>query len=74
LSLSSDLTIVMGVNEDKFDAKKHHVISGASYTTNSVAPVAKVLNEAFGIEYLMLTTIHAYTSSQKIVDMTARKR
>ena len=64
----------MGVNEEKYDAKKHHVLSSASCTTNSLAPVAKVLNEAFGIEYLMLTTIHAYTSSQKLVDMTARKR
>jgi glyceraldehyde-3-phosphate dehydrogenase type I len=73
-SESADLTMVMGVNEEKFDPKKHHIISGASCTTNSLAPVAKVVNEAFGIEYLMLTTIHAYTSSQKIVDMTARKR
>ena len=73
-SESADLMIVMGVNEDKYNVKKHHVVSGASCTTNSLAPVAKVLNEAFGIEYLMLTTIHAYTSSQKIVDMTARKR
>ncbi|MGB9022477.1 MAG: type I glyceraldehyde-3-phosphate dehydrogenase [Candidatus Bathyarchaeia archaeon] len=71
---SADLTVVMGVNEEKYDAKKHHVLSSASCTTNSLAPVAKILNEAFGIEYLMLTTIHAYTSSQKLVDMTARKR
>jgi glyceraldehyde 3-phosphate dehydrogenase/glyceraldehyde-3-phosphate dehydrogenase (NAD(P)) len=67
-SESADLTVVMGVNEAAYDEKKHHIISNASCTTNSLAPTAKVLNDAFGVEYLMATTIHAYTSSQALVD------
>jgi glyceraldehyde-3-phosphate dehydrogenase type I len=73
-SNNCDLTVVMGVNEVSYDSNKHHVISNASCTTNSLAPVAKVLNDTFGIDYLMATTIHAYTSSQAIVDRPARKR
>ncbi|MGA2105894.1 type I glyceraldehyde-3-phosphate dehydrogenase [Methanoregula sp.] len=70
----ADATFVMGVNEKTFDPKKHHVVSNASCTTNSISPVAKVLNDAFGIEYLMMTTVHAYTSSQAIVDKAAHKK
>ena len=73
-SENADLTIVMGVNEKLYDSQKHHVISNASCTTNSLAPVVKVLNDAFGIENLMVTTIHAYTASQALVDRPARKR
>ncbi len=72
-SVSADLTVVMGVNEQLYDAQRHHVISNASCTTNSLAPAVKVLNDAFGIEYLMATTIHAYTASQALVDRAARK-
>ncbi len=71
---SADLTVVMGVNEKVYDPAKHHIVSAASCTTNSLAPVAKVLNDSFGIEYLMATTVHAYTASQKLVDSAARKR
>ena len=73
-SESADLTLVMGVNEKSYDPANHHVISNASCTTNSLAPVVKVLDDAFGIESLMATTIHAYTSSQSLVDSPARKR
>jgi glyceraldehyde-3-phosphate dehydrogenase type I len=72
-SESADLTIVQGVNEDFYDPKKHHVISNASCTTNSLAPVVKVLNDTFGIEHLLVTTVHAYTASQGLVDRSARK-
>ncbi|PNX49760.1 MAG: type I glyceraldehyde-3-phosphate dehydrogenase [Thermoplasmata archaeon M9B1D] len=72
-SESADLTIVQGVNEDLYDPKKHHVISNASCTTNSLAPVVKVLNDTFGIEHLLVTTVHAYTASQGLVDRSARK-
>jgi glyceraldehyde-3-phosphate dehydrogenase type I len=72
-SASADLTVVMGVNEKLYDAQRHHVISNASCTTNSLAPAVKVLNDAFGIEYLMATTVHAYTASQALVDRAARK-
>jgi len=65
----SDLTIVLGVNENLYDPAKHVVVSNASCTTNSLAPVTKILNDAFGIEYLMGTTIHAYTSTQVLVDV-----
>ncbi len=68
-----DGTFVMGVNEKTYDPSKHHVISNASCTTNSLAPAAKVLNDVFGVDYLMVTTIHAYTSSQSLVDKAARK-
>ncbi len=63
-----DITIVMGVNEDKFDASKHFVISNASCTTNCLAPMAKVLLDSFGIEKGLMTTIHAYTNDQSILD------
>ncbi|UNO42709.1 type I glyceraldehyde-3-phosphate dehydrogenase [Streptomyces sp. MST-110588] len=63
-----DITIVMGVNEDKYDAASHHVISNASCTTNCVAPMAKVLDENFGIVKGLMTTVHAYTNDQRILD------
>jgi glyceraldehyde 3-phosphate dehydrogenase len=63
-----DVTIVMGVNHDKYDAASHDIISNASCTTNSVAPLAKVLLENFGIEKGFMTTIHAYTNDQVILD------
>ena len=66
-----DITIVMGVNEDKYDSSKHTIISNASCTTNGLAPVAKVLHEKFGIEKGFLTTVHAYTNSQKLLDLAA---
>jgi glyceraldehyde 3-phosphate dehydrogenase len=69
----ADLTVCMGVNEDKFDADRHRVISNASCTTNCLAPVAKVLDEEFGIVTGFLTTVHAYTSSQSIVDAPSKK-
>jgi glyceraldehyde 3-phosphate dehydrogenase len=68
-----DLTVCMGVNHDTFDASEHRVISCASCTTNCLAPVAKVLNDRFGVERGFLTTVHAYTSSQAIVDSPASK-
>jgi len=73
-SESADLTIVFGVNEKLYDAQTHYVVSNASCTTNSLAPVVKVLNDDFGVEYLMATTIHAYTASQALVDRPVRKR
>ncbi|MEU8352333.1 type I glyceraldehyde-3-phosphate dehydrogenase, partial [Streptomyces sp. NPDC048845] len=65
---NEDITVVMGVNEDKYDAAQHDVISNASCTTNCVAPMAKVLDEAFGIVKGMMTTVHAYTNDQRILD------
>jgi glyceraldehyde 3-phosphate dehydrogenase len=65
---NEDITIVMGVNEDAYDPEKHHVISNASCTTNCLAPVAKVLNDTFGIESGMMTTIHAFTTDQRSLD------
>jgi glyceraldehyde-3-phosphate dehydrogenase type I len=73
-SESADLTVVLGVNEKSYDSKLHHIVSNASCTTNSLAPVVKVLNDTFGIEHLMVTTVHAYTASQALVDRPARKR
>jgi glyceraldehyde 3-phosphate dehydrogenase len=64
-----DLTIVMGVNQDKYDAKSHHIVSNASCTTNCLAPVAKVLNDSFGMVKGQMTTIHSYTNDQKILDL-----
>jgi glyceraldehyde 3-phosphate dehydrogenase len=64
-----DLTVVLGVNEEKYDPKLHHIISNASCTTNCLAPVAKVLNEEFGIEEGFMTTVHAYTNDQRILDV-----
>ena len=64
-----DATIVLGVNEDAYDKDKHHVISNASCTTNCIAPVVKVLLDNFGLERGIMTTIHAYTNDQKILDL-----
>ena len=66
---NEDITIVLGVNQDKYDAAKHHVVSNASCTTNCLAPVAKVLNDAFGIVKGQMTTIHSYTNDQRILDL-----
>ncbi|GHH35252.1 type I glyceraldehyde-3-phosphate dehydrogenase [Streptomyces candidus] len=63
-----DITIVMGVNQDKYDAANHHIISNASCTTNCVAPMAKVLDENFGLVKGLMTTVHAYTNDQRILD------
>src|SRR5919198_2591458 len=63
-----DLTIVLGVNDDMYDPATHHVISNASCTTNCLAPTAKVLNDVFGIERGLMTTIHSYTNDQRILD------
>ncbi|WP_019545632.1 type I glyceraldehyde-3-phosphate dehydrogenase [Streptomyces sulphureus] len=63
-----DITVVMGVNEDKYDPATQHVISNASCTTNCVAPMAKVLDESFGVTRGMMTTVHAYTNDQRILD------
>jgi len=68
---NEDKTIVLGVNEKEFDPEKHHIISNASCTTNGLAPVAKVLNDEFGIEKGFLTTIHSYTNSQKVLDVVS---
>lgn len=73
-SSNVDRSIVLGVNEGDYDPRTDEVVSAASCTTNSLAPVAKVLDDAFGIELLMATTIHSYTSSQKLVDSPARKK
>jgi len=67
-SKDEDITIVMGVNNDKYDAKKHNIISNASCTTNCLAPFAKVLEDEFGIESGLMTTVHSYTNDQKILD------
>ncbi len=64
-----DLTVVLGVNEDKYDAGKHHIISNASCTTNCLAPVAKVLHETFGIKKGWMTTVHSYTNDQQLLDL-----
>ena len=69
---NEDLTIVLGVNDDKYDPKKHNIVSNASCTTNGLAPVAKVLNDKFGIDKGLLTTVHAYTNSQKLQDLGAK--
>ncbi|MDQ0198994.1 type I glyceraldehyde-3-phosphate dehydrogenase [Neobacillus ginsengisoli] len=66
---NEDITIVMGVNEDKYDANNHHVLSNASCTTNCLAPFAKVLNDTFGIKRGMMTTVHSYTNDQQILDL-----
>ena len=63
-----DLTLVLGVNEDRYDAQKHNILSNASCTTNCVATMAHVLHDRFGIEHALMTTIHSYTNDQKILD------
>jgi glyceraldehyde 3-phosphate dehydrogenase len=64
-----DLTIVLGVNDREYDPEQHHIVSNASCTTNCVAPVAKILHEAYGIERGFMTTIHAYTNDQQVLDL-----
>jgi len=64
-----DLTVVLGVNDDKYDPAKHHIVSNASCTTNCLAPAAKVVNDSFGIVKGLMTTIHAYTNDQNILDL-----
>jgi len=64
-----DITIVMGVNDDKYDPEKHNILSNASCTTNCVAPVAKVMHENFGLKQALMTTAHAYTNDQRIQDL-----
>lgn len=66
---NEDVTVVLGVNEEDYDPKKHRVISNASCTTNCVAPVVKVLHQSFGVSKGLMTTIHAYTNDQRILDM-----
>ncbi|MEO8520823.1 MAG: type I glyceraldehyde-3-phosphate dehydrogenase, partial [Acidobacteriota bacterium] len=64
-----DLTIVLGVNEDKYDPARHHILSNASCTTNCLAPIAKVLHEQFGIRKGWMTTVHSYTNDQQLLDL-----
>ena len=64
-----DITIVLGVNDDAYDKDSHHIVSNASCTTNCVAPMAKVLHDAFTIEQGFMTTIHAYTNDQRLLDL-----
>lgn len=64
-----DITICMGVNNDKYDPAKHHIISNASCTTNCLAPAAKVVSDTFGIEQGVMTTVHSYTNDQRILDL-----
>lgn len=66
---NEDITIVLGVNEDKYDAANHHIISNASCTTNCLAPVAKVIHEKFGIKNALMNTIHSYTNDQQLLDL-----
>ncbi len=68
-----DLTIVLGVNDDKYDPKAHHVVSNGSCTTNCLAPIAKVLLDNFGIKRGLMTTVHSYTNDQAILDVPHRK-
>ncbi|MGI6371976.1 MAG: type I glyceraldehyde-3-phosphate dehydrogenase [Caldicoprobacterales bacterium] len=69
---NEDITIVLGVNEDKYDPANHHIISNASCTTNCLAPFAKVLNDKFGIKKGLMTTVHSYTNDQRILDLPHR--
>jgi len=69
-----DGMFVLGVNHQDYDPERHHIVSMASCTTNCLAPVAKVLLDSFGVERLMITTVHAYTSSQSLMDLPTRKR
>ncbi|KGQ21110.1 type I glyceraldehyde-3-phosphate dehydrogenase [Thermus filiformis] len=64
-----DITIVLGVNHEQYDPAKHHILSNASCTTNSLAPVMKVLDEAFGVEKALMTTVHSYTNDQRLLDL-----
>ncbi|MGM0367915.1 MAG: type I glyceraldehyde-3-phosphate dehydrogenase [Actinomycetota bacterium] len=65
----ADITLVLGVNQDSYDKEKHNIISNASCTTNGLAPVCKAINDAFGIENGFMTTVHAYTNDQKLLDL-----
>ncbi len=65
---NEDVTVVLGVNEKRYDPKQHHVVSNASCTTNCLAPLARVLHESFGIESGIMTTVHSYTSDQRLLD------
>ena len=67
---NEDITIVMGVNEEKYDPENHHIISNASCTTNCLAPLAKVLHNKFKIKRGLMTTVHSYTNDQRILDFT----
>ena len=67
---NDDLTIVLGVNEQKYDPSRHHILSNASCTTNCIATMVKVLHDSFGIDNGLMTTVHAYTNDQKILDQT----
>ena len=69
---NEDITIVLGVNEERFDVAKHNIISNASCTTNGLAPVAKVLYDRFGIQRGLLTTVHSYTNSQRLLDVASK--
>ncbi len=69
---NEDITVVLGVNEDQYDPHKHHIISNASCTTNCIAPVVKVLHQSFGVSKGLMTTVHAYTNDQKILDTVHR--
>ena len=69
-----DITIVLGVNDDAYDSERHHIVSNASCTTNSVGPMAKILLDNFGIESGFMTTIHAYTTEQQLQDQVALTR
>lgn len=69
---NEDVTVVLGVNEDRYDPARHHIVSNASCTTNGLAPVARVLHEEFGIEKGVLTTVHAYTNTQRLLDLAAK--
>ncbi|MCM8811761.1 MAG: type I glyceraldehyde-3-phosphate dehydrogenase [Candidatus Omnitrophica bacterium] len=66
---NEDITIVLGVNDQAYDPTKHHIISNASCTTNCLAPIVKVLNDAFGVTKGLMTTIHSYTNDQRILDL-----
>lgn len=66
---NDDITLVLGVNHDAYDPKKHHIVSNASCTTNCLAPVVKTLNDNFGVERGLMTTTHAYTNDQRILDL-----
>jgi glyceraldehyde 3-phosphate dehydrogenase len=70
---NEDITVVLGVNEELYDPAKHNIISNASCTTNGLAPVAKVLNDEFGIKKGFLTTVHSYTNSQRTLDTAAKE-
>ncbi len=69
---NEDVTIVLGVNEEKYDRTRHNIISNASCTTNAIAPLVKVLHESFGVTKGLMTTVHAYTNDQRILDTVHR--